>query len=515
MLRINGQCGRPVIAASIFLASFGLVSVSNAQTTGEEQQFPDPIPGSASALVFNQLFNVGGIGVDNNATGSVGCGGGGGTVLSNTLNAAEPGQQVADRIVAESGDRDEARNLWRFCDNMFEQITPGGWTIFVIDPEAERLQSAGMAPDELFAQIDQAAAITRSQIRSVGSRAKQMRLAALGYENESKLAANGAMSLDVSDGGLQLNFGTGLNAGDIPGSDLGSRLSIWANLRHVDVEADTSPAEIGSKTDGFGAVIGFDYLFNDKFFGGVSLSLTDLDSEFDRIMGSPTGASQVKNTALQFIYSYFPNDRFYLNGVVGVSNLEFDNTKYVPTFDMGQGGAGVFAPLDSSPDGDTKFTNLMLGWDLRKQSAIISPYFRVEYLDTGIDGFVERSREEADNTLSLTVFGQSNTSVTGTIGTQFSFPRSTGSGVWAPYLRAELVKEFQDQADSLSGFLTIIPDAKFVLAPTKTDEEYAYFGLGVSGQMANGWAFFADYDALAGFDNLSSWQATFGFRKEL
>jgi outer membrane autotransporter protein len=521
MSTMNARHIRLVAAVSSALTTcFLWVGSALAQTQ------PDTItvPGSASALVFNELFNVGGVGdrTDGNFQGSTGCGGtaaslglggAGGQALTNVLDY-ESGQQNADLAEARVN-RNGARDLWRFCDNLYEQ--GGAWTTFYISPDDERLQSAGLAPDELFAQIDQAAMITRAQVRSVGSRATQLRLAALGYDREAIYAGNGAVSIDVDGGSFDLDLARGLNASGDPVDEgvSGSRLSIWANLRRVDIEAGTTPAEIGSNTDGYGAVVGFDYRVGNSFFTGVSVGLTQLDSDFERIAGTPTGTSSVDNTALQFVWSYFPNDHLYLNGVIGLSNLSFDNTKYVPTFDMGQAGADAFAPLDSSPDGTTKFMNISLGYDVRGDAVTFSPYLRLEYLKTEVDGFTERPRPGGDGTLALTLDAQHNTSFTGTIGAQLAFPRSTESGIWTPYLRAELVKEFKNQSDTLRGFLTIIPAASFALAPDATDERYAFAGVGVSGQLRNGWAMFFDYDSLSGYEALDSWQATLGFRKEL
>jgi outer membrane autotransporter protein len=464
------------------------------------------IPGGASAGAFNQVFNVGGAGNRNPSEfiGSIGCGSGHGGVLTSVLNQ-ELGENINDDDLADT-DRGAARDLWRFCDNMVN--SGGAWTTFAIGVDEEVYQNAGLAPDELFAHFDEAASLTRAQFRSVGSRAKQMRLASLGYTNEAMLAGNGLISTEI--GGSSSNS-SGLNAA---GEDGASPWSIWANVRAMNIDADSTPIEVGSDSDGTGFVLGIDRMFSSSFYAGLSFSVADLDTDFDEIIGVAGGESETDNSAFQFVWSYYPNDRLYLDGVVGVSDLEVENTKLVPAFDMNQPGGAPFAPLDSKTDGSTTFFNLSFGADFRKQAVTISTYGRVEYLDTEIDGFVERSRA-ADNTLSLTVLDQSNTSTTGTVGTQFSFPHDTASGIWSPYVRLEVVKEFSDQSDTVRGFLTLIPDAQFALAPAETDEEYGFFGFGITGQFFNGWAWFADYDSLFGFDDLDSWQATIGFRKDI
>lgn len=122
--------------------------------------------GTASAQqiageVFNQVFNVGGVGARgaNTGTGSVGCGGGSGFTLSTTLNTAL-GQNTID---GGAGTPLAARrDLWRFCDNMTnDTMGANSWTAAVISVSNELNQNTSFAPAELFEQSEMAQSLGR------------------------------------------------------------------------------------------------------------------------------------------------------------------------------------------------------------------------------------------------------------------------------------------------------------------------------------------------------------------
>ena len=96
-----------------------------------------------------------------------------------------------------------------------------------------------------------------------------------------------------------------------------------------------------------------------------------------------------------------------------------------------------------------------------------------------------------------------------------SYNFSTAAGVVSPYVRGHYMHEFLDQAAIVSGFLQVIPGARFSLRPNSVDRNYGSVGVGAAMTFAKGWAGFVDYDALVGFFALTTHTATIGIRMEL
>jgi outer membrane autotransporter protein len=149
--------------------------------------------------------------------------------------------------------------------------------------------------------------------------------------------------------------------------------------------------------------------------------------------------------------------------------------------------------------------------DLARADYRFNPYALFHVLRTKVDGYVEKG---GDGTMSLTIDDQEVTSVTGTLGLSVSRNFSVKTGVLSPYIRGEYVHEFNDQADSVRGYLTIIPQANFTLRPNDVDRHYSKVGAGLVSTFRDGLSGFVDANLLVGFRDLDAWGITAGLRKE-
>jgi outer membrane autotransporter protein len=137
----------------------------------------------------------------------------------------------------------------------------------------------------------------------------------------------------------------------------------------------------------------------------------------------------------------------------------------------------------------------------------LNPYLRFAVSHTRVDSFHENG-----STLALSLGSQDSTSLTLSPGLAVALPLSTSFGVVSPYVRAEYVHEFGDQADNIRGNLALVPEAGFKLKPTGTSRDYGNVGGGATLTLADGLSAFADYNAVVGYSHLVVHKATIGGR---
>lgn len=487
---------------------------------------------SRQGAIFNKdLFNIGGVGarggVDGTfeTQGSVGCGGAWGDGLTTLLNDALNQNVAADRDLL-LGQR---RDLWRFCDAMTD--SGSGWDVdTVISRDEEAQQNAGYAPAEMFGQADIAQSIASSQVTAIAARVQKVRLAMRNKKRGERYAfAPGGrndrarmISLNLpaplstpmnfaqfdaqrtSREGLTIanSLDQGLSAGDDAFGIEG--LGVFLTGRYIRLDADTTSRELGSKTDGGGLTLGVDYRIGSNLILGAGFGYNHYSTDFSRDAGS----SDIDDYAGLLFGSLFFEDMFFIDATLRGSHLKTDNEKQTPTLD----GGPDFEKQKSDPDGWTISSDIGVGTEYALGAMLLNPYMRFGVYHTEIEGFSESG---GDGSLSLEIERQKVTSLPLTLGATAVYYISTPLGVIAPYLRAQYMHEFHDQATTVKGFLKVIPEAKFKLEPNSTDRNYGSLGTGASMNLKLGWSGFVDYDALVGFSALESHSLTLGVRKEL
>jgi len=492
-------------------------------------------PGPASAqqragALFNQLFNVGGVGArggSDDGNGSTGCGGGSGGRLSTALNSS------LGAIGGTGFDSDQAigarRDLWRFCDNMTDNVFggSGSWTPPVITPDAERDQNAGFAPAELFEQTNVAQSLGRWHGQNVALRIQQLRVAMRSGETPaevrvahargrtvplvtlSELVADersGFFDLEARREAANQRFMSGLG-----GLSLGSTtdwmgvegLGWWGNVRYHRMNADTTLDQRGGTTNGGGVTVGADYKLSDRSFVGGAFGYSGFSTEFDFGLGD----SSTSDYSFMAFGSHFFGDRFYVDGLLRGAYTSFDQTRLVPVFD----GGPAFLPRTSEPSGGSVTVDAGAGMDWSRDAWRVNPYVRLRVTWSRFGAFDEQG---GDGSLNLHVNDQDVTSVPITLGTSASYNLSTGLGVVSPYVRVQYLHEFNDQVPLVEGFLLAIPNARFALPPNAVDRDYLQVGGGTTLALAGGWSGYLDYDALVAYTALTTHTLTLGARRE-
>jgi outer membrane autotransporter protein len=489
-------------------------------------------PGAAFAqatagLLFNQVFNVGGVGARggaDNGTGSVGCGGGTGGNLSTELNAALGGssldgnQSLANR-----------RDLWRFCDNMTNvSFGPGGWTSQLITPTAEHDQNTGFAPADLFDQTNIAQALGRWYGQNIAIRIQTLRMAMRegGETPEVRIARErgrptgvqtfqqmieeqraGSFDVEARRQAANARLMSEMRSFSMSSTRdfLGQEgLGYFANVRYHRLDGETTLDQRGGTTNGGGVTVGVDYRLSDTSFVGGAFGYTGFSTEFDFDLGS----ASTNDYSFMAFGSHFIDELLYVDGILRGSYTSFDQTRIVPAFD----GGPAFAPRTSEPSGGSFSADVGLGMDWARDALRVNPYVRLRVTYTTFGAFTETG---GDATLNLTVEDQSITSVPLTLGTTVSYDLSTPRGVISPYARIQYLHEFNEQMPFVEGYLAALPTARFALPPNTTDRDYLQVGAGATMAFARGWSGFVDYDALVAYTALTTHTVTLGIRRDL
>ncbi|WP_159845760.1 putative Ig domain-containing protein [Brevundimonas sp. G8] len=129
-----------------------------------------------------------------------------------------------------------------------------------------------------------------------------------------------------------------------------------------------------------GVTAGLDVRLNDHLIVGGGLGY----GEDKTLIGDNGSTSRGKATTGALYASWRPTDGWFVDGVVGMSQLDFDSRRWVVgLLDEADGYA------DGERSGDVRFASASVGRTLRRQGLAADLYVRVEGRDIALDGFTE------------------------------------------------------------------------------------------------------------------------------
>ena len=388
--------------------------------------------------------------------------------------------------------------------------------------DAQAAQAEALAPEEVFATMDNANAAFDMQTANVARRLTMLRLARLrsrGATNDqlaSRLReldgpvaglsaphAVGAGPVDDLERAekLMLALQNGINGGD---STMGSGLGFFLNGRAHIVKGEQNEAETGSEGEGGGFTLGVDQQLGDAGYVGVALGYTRIATNYD---GSAS-ESDLDAVTVSAYGAWYPTANVYVDGSLSTAWLGFDTTNEILIFDNGP----TVPDLQGSTDGVNVGFDLGIGYTIQVEEIAgltFEPMARLNVLYTEIDDFEQKG---GDNSLNLKIGDQDTTSVTGTFGFRTDYAISTALGVVTPYVRAAYVHEFNNENDDVDASLAAIPGSNFQLKANATDSHYGNFGVGVAATFGQGFSQYVDYDVVGGHDNVTLHQITAGLR---
>lgn len=380
-----------------------------------------------------------------------------------------------------------------------------------------------VANDEVASQGTLGVENSQLQARNVAARMVQVQtgvaaptltLADFGLANLAPRTFSVAMGLDE---GPQL--GTGF-----------SKTSIFANGSFYSGEQDPNAFEKSFDWDSYGLTVGLDHRFTDNFFAGVSVGYTQTEGDFD----SNGGDVESDNMTVSVFGSYYTDGGFYIDGSAGIGNTDYDTDRNII---YGIPGATVNQVAKSSTDGDEVSFSLGSGIHVQRGASTITPRVRIDYLDTDVDGYDEltcnRSTDDCrdqgnDNAgagWGLAVGDQNIESLRAALGVSWKTAFNKNWGVLLPYVSADYVHEFEDDARNV--FFCFLEDVlcpgnagvassadPFVIRTASPDENFIVVAGGFVAQFADGKTAFVNLEHMAGNDDIEYTGITAGLRFE-
>lgn len=237
---------------------------------------------------------------------------------------------------------------------------------------------------------------------------------------------------------------------------------------------------------------GVDHRFAPDVVAGIGFGYgrdrTDIGSS------GTTSTGQAFSAALYGSYHPAP---FYLDGLLGVSRLDFDSTRYVTT-------TGDFAT--GSRGGTQFFGSLSAGYEHRSNGLMFSPYGRIEVAHTRLDGFTETGA----GPYSLSFGDQTFDMLAGVIGMRAEHAIPMEWGVLNTRGRLEYTHDFSGSSQASIGY-SDLGTAPYALDLDRYMRDYLTVGVGIDAKLDNDITLSFDYRTAFGFDG-NAQNHTFGIR---
>jgi len=401
--------------------------------------------------------------------------------------------------IADAGiNSDEVRQLIGACDGLRDTGTSDAQAIGALD---------AINPEELVV-----AAVTTLRLTSMQSGNLMERLGAL---------RSGASGIDLAGLSVQVGGQTiaGTTLGRIVDDILGGGASAddfspWGLFANGNVrigDKDATQNEAAFDYDTIGITAGADYRFRDNFVAGMALGYSSVDSDYK----ASNGRLDIEAWSASLFATYFVADRFYIDGMISYGSNDYDTVREISYTD----GLG---PIEEVAKGDTEgdqFSGgLSGGFDFNRGAWTFGPHAGAYYFDVDVDPFTESGA----GGFNMVIGDQHARSFQLNAGGHMSVVYNTSWGVLIPHFRADWVHELEDDAELVNVRLANDPFATDPMDPIppvqlqtdKPDSDYLSWSVGTSAQFVNGVSGFVNYRSLAGFDDFSMNEITWGLRFE-
>jgi outer membrane autotransporter protein len=169
------------------------------------------------------------------------------------------------------------------------------------------------------------------------------------------------------------------------------------------------------------------------------------------------------------------------------------------------------APVRTSADTDGDEWAAGAGWDVAFGASTLTPYLRLDYTRTKVEGY----RESGSTGYEMTYDTNRGYSTVGVAGLRYAYAASESWGVWVPQLRFEYDRELRHESRSTDSAF-VLDSAGNVLDLDGDDPDRSYFRLGASVLVVvpGGWMPFVDVETLIGYQDFERHTVTLGLRRE-
>lgn len=302
----------------------------------------------------------------------------------------------------------------------------------------------------------------------------------------------------------------GLLGGGASADDPFERWGLFADGRIKWGDKKGSENESAFDFDVAYVTLGADYRFRPNLIGGAAVSWGAVEADFD------DGTNfDVESWSGSLFGSYYTENQAYVDLLLTWGRNDYDSERRIVYTDAG-GTIDRIARGDT--DGSQFSGGLSGGWDWNRGAFTAGPHLGVYYMDLEVDGF----RESGAGGLDLDIGRQEAQSFTVNGGLHASYVWNLPFGVLIPHVRADAVRELEDQQEQVAISFANDPFLDDATDPTlgvtletdRPDDEYFVFSGGVSAQFVRGVSGYVNYQYTSSLRDWSISNLSYGMRFE-
>ncbi len=315
------------------------------------------------------------------------------------------------------------------------------------------------------------------------------------------LSLNG-LTLRYADQTLPLAFMQNSDEPVIASSDLVKPWGFFVNGTVSAGEKDPSTREVGFDFDTYGITAGFDYRPSGRSVIGVALGYADFESDYN-----DGGSLETDGFTLHTFASFYPNERFYIDGRLSYSDYDFEQLR---PLNFTIGNLTVDEIARGSTGADQVSAAISFGYNINRNSWNFTPSASISLTDGTIDGFTETGTD-----LALSYDEQDVESLLLTASFSASRIISLANGVLTPQFSVAYHHESRnDDFDIDSQIIGSAAGTSFFVDSDDPDVNYGTVGIGLVYIMSNGKQAYINYQNTIGLSGFDRWTINGGLRFE-
>lgn len=273
--------------------------------------------------------------------------------------------------------------------------------------------------------------------------------------------------------------------------------SVWAggSIDYGQRKATNEKAKSKFATSGLSA--GIDVRIADNLAVGFGVGYGADESEI-----GTAGTKSSADSVSAFAYGTFhPTATTYIDGMVGMANLDFTSRRMVEA-------SGDI--VTGARSGDQVFGAVAFGYEFQGRRLFVSPYGRVEFMDATLAAFTE----SGDDTYAMRYAKQGLKASTAVAGGRASYRFDLASGTLSPTVRMEYRYGLQDAGQATVSYADWAGSPLYQIDLAGFSSRNLVVGLGAQWKSVNGWTGWLEWetDALRQGGKTSRVKAGGGFR---
>lgn len=269
---------------------------------------------------------------------------------------------------------------------------------------------------------------------------------------------------------------------------------------------------------------GGDYRFNSTWTAGVVVGLTEQEIDFDSAKSTVDGGIVAEGFSFMPFVLY-QQENWFGTLSLGYQNVTFDTERSIRYPSLNPDVASPNTQTTSTTDSSNINFSAELGYNYQHNAFSAEPYLKLSYVDTRVDGFVERDLN--DKAFDVTVAKQSFDSLESGVGLRLRYTFTPGFGVFTPFVGIQSVNQSNTDARTLSARYSnsVSSDNAFQLSSDELDDQYRVISYGMAsvirggqqnsdGIVGGGLQLFIQYKEIQGIKNYAYAYLTAGLRYE-